>query len=108
MRFSLLRCYSCHQSGHRPSPTLPGDLPKSFPFPPNACPSPNGPANVPFGTLLSRFFSITCSGLALFWVARVTPRSCPLASAHLYEQTTRQIRFRKLFGWHPPIRLAYS
>src|ERR1700721_3583243 len=89
-------------------PHFSGELPKSFPFLPNACPSPNGPETVPFGTLLSRFFSIPCSGLALFWVARVTPGSCPLASAHLSKQTTRQIRFRKLFVCHPPIRPPYS
>ncbi len=57
-------------------------LPKSFLFLPNACLSQKCPANVSFGTLLSFLFSITCSGLSLFRVARATPRSArrPLLS----------------------------
>jgi hypothetical protein len=81
-------------------------LPKSFPFPPNACPSANGPLEVNFGTLLNFLFSITCSGLCLFRVARVTPRFCPLASSHLYKQTTRQNLPPKAPGISPPLALA--
>src|SRR5271155_3673970 len=50
-------------------------LPKSFPFLPNACPSQKGAPKVYFGTLLSFLFSIACSELNLFGVARVTPQS---------------------------------
>src|SRR5271155_4822439 len=64
--------------------------PKSFLFLPNACPSRNDPESVCFGTLLSFFISIPCSGLKPFGAARVTPRLCPPASAHLYEQMARQ------------------
>src|ERR1700680_3832970 len=74
-------------------------LPKSFLFLPNACPSTNGRANVKFGTLLSCFFSIVCSRLALTGGARVPPQYCRPASTQLYEQTTRQI---------PPLTLRSS
>src|SRR5579862_8232048 len=64
--------------------------PTVFPFLPNACPSKTAVANAQIGTLLSFLFSIACNGPELSGMARVTPQSCPLASAPIYEQTTRQ------------------
>src|ERR1700722_6821635 len=64
--------------------------PNSFPFPPNVCPPPKGSGTASIGMSLNFFFSIACSGLCLFGVARVTPLLRPSTSAQLYEQTMRQ------------------
>src|SRR5208282_5782505 len=83
-------------------------LPKSFPFLPNAYPSPQRPANVNFGTLLNFPFSITCSGLPFFRVARATPRFSPRASSQLYEQTTRQNPSPKALRFSPLVLHRHS